>query len=206
VGLSSCDPGLRQAPGTSLAEPLLRQPRRTRARHGGARMAERARGGGRAQCGQAAARQMVEQNRAAPGRGGAIINRSSVNAVMAIPSIAGYNASKGGVNNLTRCGRAHPARRALCCGAPFRPFQGAAAGERRCRRRGGRNMALSLAPHNIRVNAIGPGSIMTPVLAAVASDRAAMNRRAPLPARASPPCRASRHRDMKQLPLTPSRQ
>ena len=42
----------------------------------------------------------------------------------------------------------------------------------------GRCMALSLAPHNIRVNAIGPGSIMTPVLAAVANDRAAMNRRA----------------------------
>ena len=36
--------------------------------------------------------------------------------------------------------------------------------------------ALSLAPHNIRVNAIGPGSIMTPILAAVANDRAAMNR------------------------------
>ena len=51
---------------------------------------------GRAQCGQAAARQMVEQNRLTPTRGGAIINMSSVNAVMAIPSIAGYNASKGG--------------------------------------------------------------------------------------------------------------
>jgi len=37
-----------------------------------------------------------------PGRGGCIINMSSVNAVMAIPTIAGYNASKGGVNNLTR--------------------------------------------------------------------------------------------------------
>ena len=46
---------------------------------------------------------MVLQARAQPGRGGAIINMSSVNAVMAIPSIAGYNASKGGVNNLTRC-------------------------------------------------------------------------------------------------------
>ena len=54
------------------------------------------------QCGQIAAKQMVAQNLAAPGRGGAIINMSSVNAVMAIPSIVGYNASKGGVNNLTR--------------------------------------------------------------------------------------------------------
>lgn len=47
---------------------------------------------------------MVAQNAAQPGRGGAIVNMSSVNAVMAIPSIAGYNASKGGVNNLTRRG------------------------------------------------------------------------------------------------------
>ena len=45
---------------------------------------------------------MVEQNKMQPGRGGCIINMSSVNAVMAIPTIAGYNASKGGVNNLTR--------------------------------------------------------------------------------------------------------
>ena len=36
-------------------------------------------------------------------RGVAIINMSSVNGVTAIPSIAGYNASKGGVDNLTRC-------------------------------------------------------------------------------------------------------
>jgi len=91
-------------------------------------------------CGQLAARQMVEQNKVTPGRGGCIINMSSVNAVMAIPTIAGYNSSKGGVNNLTRC------------------------------------MALSLAPHNIRVNGIGPGSIMTDVLSAVASDKSAMNR------------------------------
>ena len=75
------------------------------------------------QTGQAAARQMVAQR-----RGGAIVNMSSVNGVMAIPTIAGYNASKGGVENLTRC------------------------------------MALALAPHNIRVNACGPGSIMTDVL------------------------------------------
>lgn len=91
-------------------------------------------------CGQAAARQMVAQNRITPGRGGAIVNMSSVNAVMAIPSIAAYNASKGGVNNLTRC------------------------------------MALALAPHKIRVNAVGPGSIMTEVLNSVVGDKLAMNR------------------------------
>ena len=51
-----------------------------------------------------------------------------------------YNASKGGVNNLTRC------------------------------------MALALAEHGIRVNAIGPGSIATDVLAAVATDEAARTR------------------------------
>ena len=45
---------------------------------------------------QAAAKQMVEQNRSEPGRGGSIITMSSVNAEMAIPQIAGYNASKGG--------------------------------------------------------------------------------------------------------------
>eukprot|EP00882_Tetradesmus_deserticola_P001996 GHRQ01002141.1.p1 GENE.GHRQ01002141.1~~GHRQ01002141.1.p1 ORF type:complete len:264 (+),score=115.03 GHRQ01002141.1:151-942(+) len=84
---------------------------------------------------QAAAQQMVQQ-----GRGGSIITMSSVNGVMAIPSIAGYNASKGGVNNLTRC------------------------------------MALALAPHNIRVNGIGPGSINTEVLASVVADSAAMDR------------------------------
>ena len=37
-------------------------------------------------------------------------------------------------------------------------------------------MALSLAPYGIRVNAIGPGSIMTDILKAVASDEAAMNK------------------------------
>ncbi|KAF8058832.1 fabG2 [Scenedesmus sp. PABB004] len=84
---------------------------------------------------QAAARAMV-----AAGRGGAIITMSSVNGVMAIPTIAGYNASKGGIDNLTRC------------------------------------MALALAPHGIRVNAIGPGSIDTDVLASVVADKAAMER------------------------------
>jgi NAD(P)-dependent dehydrogenase (short-subunit alcohol dehydrogenase family) len=47
--------------------------------------------------GQAVARQIVAQ-----GGGGAIVNMSSVNGVMAIPSIASYNASKGGVDQLTR--------------------------------------------------------------------------------------------------------
>lgn len=46
--------------------------------------------------GQAAAREMVKTG------GGAIVNMSSVNGVMAIPSIASYNVSKGGINQLTR--------------------------------------------------------------------------------------------------------
>ena len=70
--------------------------------------------------GQAAARRMVEQ-----GRGGAIVNMSSVNAVLAIADQVPYVISKGGVNQLTRV------------------------------------MAISLAPHSIRVNAIGPGTIAT---------------------------------------------
>jgi len=72
--------------------------------------------------GQAVARAMVANP---GGGGGAIVNMSSVNGVMAIPSIASYNASKGGVNQLTRV------------------------------------MALALADHHIRVNAVGPGTIAT---------------------------------------------
>jgi len=50
--------------------------------------------------GQAVARAMATN---AGGNGsGAIVNMSSVNAVMAIASIASYNASKGGINQLTR--------------------------------------------------------------------------------------------------------
>jgi NAD(P)-dependent dehydrogenase (short-subunit alcohol dehydrogenase family) len=37
-------------------------------------------------------------------------------------------------------------------------------------------MALSLAPYGIRVNAIGPGSIMTDILRAVGTDREAKRR------------------------------
>lgn len=47
--------------------------------------------------GQAAARQMVRQ-----GTPGTIVNMSSVNAVMAIPSITPYVVAKGGVNQLTK--------------------------------------------------------------------------------------------------------
>lgn len=46
--------------------------------------------------GQAVARSMVKQG------SGAIVHMSSVNAVLAIPSIAAYNVSKGGIAQLTR--------------------------------------------------------------------------------------------------------
>jgi NAD(P)-dependent dehydrogenase (short-subunit alcohol dehydrogenase family) len=45
---------------------------------------------------QAVAREMAK------GGGGAIVNMSSVNGVTAIPTIASYNASKGGIDQLTR--------------------------------------------------------------------------------------------------------
>jgi glucose 1-dehydrogenase len=89
--------------------------------------------------GQAAARQMVAQVKA--GRApGAIVNMSSINAVVAIPNQVPYCVAKGGLAQLTKV------------------------------------MALSLAPHGIRVNAIGPGSIMTDILKAVANDRQAMDK------------------------------
>ena len=70
--------------------------------------------------GQAAARQMVKQ-----GKGGSIINMSSVNAVLAIPNQVPYVVSKGAINQLTKV------------------------------------MAVALAPKGIRVNGIGPGTILT---------------------------------------------
>ena len=70
--------------------------------------------------GQAAARQMVKQ-----GGGGAIINMSSVNAILAIPNQVPYVVSKGAINQLTKV------------------------------------MSISLAGHGIRVNGIGPGTILT---------------------------------------------
>ena len=73
--------------------------------------------------GQAVARAMTETG------GGAIVNMSSVNGVLAIPNIASYNVSKGGINQLTRV------------------------------------MALALADHGIRVNAVAPGTIATELAA-----------------------------------------
>ncbi len=78
---------------------------------------------------QRAARTMVDKRIA-----GSIVNMSSINAQVAIPAIAGYCASKGGVMQLTKVA------------------------------------ALALAPHNIRVNAVGPGSIDTAMMAAVNAD------------------------------------
>ncbi|MBN9016648.1 MAG: SDR family oxidoreductase [Rhizobiales bacterium] len=90
-------------------------------------------------CGQAAARQMVNQI-AAGGAPGAIVNMSSVNAVFGLPNQVPYTVSKGGINQLTK------------------------------------SMAVSLATHGIRVNAIGPGSIATDILSTVNSDPEAKRR------------------------------
>lgn len=86
--------------------------------------------------GQAAARQMVKQE-----SGGAIINMSSINAVVGIPDQVPYVVAKGGVSQLTKV------------------------------------MALSLAKHGIRVNAIGPGSILTELLETVVSTNEAAKKK-----------------------------
>jgi len=78
---------------------------------------------------QAAARMM--------GPGSAVINMSSVNAVLAIANQIPYAVSKGALKQLTNV------------------------------------TALALAPKGIRVNAIGPGSIMTDLLKGIMTDRAA---------------------------------
>ncbi|ASJ74708.1 SDR family NAD(P)-dependent oxidoreductase [Granulosicoccus antarcticus] len=82
---------------------------------------------------QLAARNMVKHKIE-----GSIVNMSSINAVVSIPTIAAYCASKGGVAQLTKAS------------------------------------ALALAPHNIRVNAVGPGSIDTAMLAGVNSNPEAL--------------------------------
>jgi NAD(P)-dependent dehydrogenase (short-subunit alcohol dehydrogenase family) len=50
---------------------------------------------------QAAARQMIAQGRDAEGRGGVIINMSSINSGLANPRVATYAISKGGMNQVT---------------------------------------------------------------------------------------------------------
>ena len=84
---------------------------------------------------QRAAKTMVERKIE-----GAIVNMSSINAVVTIPTIAAYCASKGGVMQLTKAA------------------------------------SIALAPHNIRVNAVGPGSIDTAMMAGINADAAAMER------------------------------
>jgi glucose 1-dehydrogenase len=84
---------------------------------------------------QRAARSMIEG-----GIRGSIVNMSSINAVVSIPSIPAYCASKGGVMQLTKAA------------------------------------ALALAPHGIRVNAVGPGSIDTDMMAGVNADPSALKR------------------------------
>jgi glucose 1-dehydrogenase len=84
--------------------------------------------------GQAAAAQMVKQG------SGNIINMSSINAVVAIPTATPYTVCKGGVLQLTK------------------------------------SMALSLAPHGIRVNAVGPGTIATEMGKTMMSNPAAKKR------------------------------
>ena len=81
---------------------------------------------------QAAARLMAP--------GSAVVNMSSVNAVLAIPNQIPYAISKGAMKQLTNV------------------------------------TALALAPKGIRVNAIGPGSIMTAMLQGIMHDQAAQDR------------------------------
>jgi glucose 1-dehydrogenase len=88
---------------------------------------------------QACAREMVKQVKAGR-KPGAIVNMSSVNDTLAIPTIVSYCVSKGGVSQLTR------------------------------------STSIYLAAHGIRVNAIGPGSIVTDMYKGVVADPAAVKR------------------------------
>ncbi len=73
---------------------------------------------------QAAGRQMISQ-----GKGGVIINMSSINSGLANPNVAPYAISKGGMNQVTS------------------------------------TAAVAFAPHGIRVVGVGPGTIMTDMVA-----------------------------------------
>ena len=84
---------------------------------------------------QAAGREMVRR-----GRGGAIVNLSSIGALMAIPDQLAYNVSKGCLAQLTRV------------------------------------MALALAPHRIRVNAVAPAAVNTEMIVPLMADAEARRR------------------------------
>ncbi|MEA2598556.1 MAG: hypothetical protein QOF01_5025 [Thermomicrobiales bacterium] len=71
-------------------------------------------------CSREIGRLMVRQ-----GRGGAIVNVSSIHGVRGVPDSTSYDVAKGGLNQLTR------------------------------------SLAVELAPHTIRVNAVAPGFINT---------------------------------------------
>jgi NAD(P)-dependent dehydrogenase (short-subunit alcohol dehydrogenase family) len=73
-------------------------------------------------CAQRAARRLIDQ-----GRGGRIVNVTSVHEFIPLPGGANYCASKGGLGMLTKV------------------------------------LALELAEHGIRVNAVAPGEIATPM-------------------------------------------
>jgi NAD(P)-dependent dehydrogenase (short-subunit alcohol dehydrogenase family) len=74
------------------------------------------------------------------GEGSAVVNMSSVNAVLGIPNQIPYALSKSAMKQLTNV------------------------------------TALALASKGIRVNAIGPGSIMTDMLKGIMTDQAAQDR------------------------------
>ena len=73
-------------------------------------------------CAREAVRQFLKQ-----GRGGAVINNSSVHEMIPKPKYLSYAISKGGMENLTK------------------------------------SMALEYAGRGIRINAVGPGAVVTPI-------------------------------------------
>lgn len=73
-------------------------------------------------CAREAVRQFLEQ-----GRGGVILNNSSVHEIIPKPKYLPYSISKGGMENLTK------------------------------------SLALEYASQGIRVNAVGPGAVVTPI-------------------------------------------
>jgi gluconate 5-dehydrogenase len=85
-------------------------------------------------CSQKVAEAMKKQ-----GRGGSIINITSISGDMARPSTAAYAASKGGLKGLTK------------------------------------SMAVDLAKYKIRVNAIAPSYVKTPLVEKVLQDQAFYN-------------------------------